>query len=221
MTENLLFDQALDPLTFDQVFRERAAPLAGTDEAGRGPLAGPVVAAAVILDQGRAYPGLGDSKKLSAEARDRAFELIQERAVAVAWSALEAEEVDRLNPLRAALLAMSRAVAQLNPRPDLVLVDGNQRPDLPMRLMTVVKGDSRSLSIGAASIVAKVVRDRLMLDWHGRYPQYGFDRHKGYGTAEHLKALREHGPCPIHRLTFRGVRPQAEPEPGLIFGPEP
>jgi ribonuclease HII len=216
-----LAGQRPDPAAFDALFRGRARFLAGADEAGRGPLAGPVVAAAVILDPGRAYPGLGDSKKLSAAARDRAFELIGERAVAWAWAALPAEEVDRLNPLRAALAAMSRAVARLDPAPDLVLVDGNQRPDLPMRLSAVVRGDARSLCIGAASIVAKVVRDRLMLDWHRRYPQYGFDRHKGYGTAAHLRALREHGPCPIHRLTFRGVRPEAEKPPGLFFGPEP
>ena len=212
MTESPLFDLTLDPLSFDAVFRERANPLAGTDEAGRGPLAGPVVAAAVILDPNLDYPGLGDSKKLSAAARDKAFDLIAAHAVSWAWAAVEASEVDRLNPLRAALFAMTRAVAGLSPAPALVLVDGNQAPALTVPVKTVVKGDSRSLSISAASIMAKVTRDRIMLEWHERYPQYGFDRHKGYGTAEHLEALRRHGPSPCHRLTFRGVKPE-EPKP--------
>lgn len=204
MIEDIL-GQQLSPAEFDAVFRERAPVLAGTDEAGRGPLAGPVVAAAVILDPEADYPGVGDSKKLSPAARDRAFEIISARALAWAWAAVEAPEVDRLNPLAAALAAMGRAVAGLAIRPALVLVDGNQRPALEEPAVTVVKGDLRSLSIGAASIVAKVSRDRLMLEWHRRFPQYGFDRHKGYGTAAHLAALRRHGPCPCHRLSFRGV----------------
>jgi ribonuclease HII len=168
------------------------------------------VAAAVILDPGRDYPGVADSKKLSPAARQRAYELITARATAWAWADLPAEEVDRLNPLQAALTAMALAVAKLRVKPALVLVDGNVRPVLPWPVKTVVRGDDRSLSIGAASIVAKVVRDQLMLDWHERYPQYGFDRHKGYGTAAHLAALRRHGPCPCHRLSFRGVQPQPE-----------
>jgi len=206
----LLFDITLDPVSFDDAFRAQAAPLAGTDEAGRGPLAGPVVAAAVILDPALDHPGLGDSKKLSAAARDRAFDLIAAQAVSWAWAAVEAPEVDRLNPLQAAMLAMRRAVEALSPAPALVLVDGNQTPPLNIPAKTVVKGDSRSLSIGAASIMAKVTRDRIMLDWHQRHPQYGFDRHKGYGTAEHLAALRQYGPSPCHRLSFRGVRPEEE-----------
>jgi ribonuclease HII len=198
------------PAAFDALYRAGAEPLAGTDEAGRGPLAGPLVAAAVILDPGREYPGVTDSKKLSPAARERAYELITARALAWAWADLPAEEVDRLNPLQAAMTAMALAVDKLPLKPALVLVDGHTRPALAGAVKTVVRGDGRSLSIGAASIVAKVVRDRLMLEWHERYPQYGFDRHKGYGTAAHLAALRCHGPCPCHRLSFRGVQPETE-----------
>ncbi|MDR2934381.1 MAG: ribonuclease HII [Candidatus Adiutrix sp.] len=204
----------LDPAAFDEYFRAGAAPLAGTDEAGRGPLAGPVVAAAVILDPAADYPGVGDSKKLSPPAREKAFDIIRERALAWAWAELPAAEVDRLNPLQAALAAMARAVEDLNPRPALVLADGNCAPATAMPARAVVRGDGLSLSIGAASIVAKVIRDRLMLEWHALYPHYGFDRHKGYGTAEHLAALRRHGPSPCHRLTFKGVKPEPE---GLGF----
>jgi len=220
MIENIL-GQELSPAAFDAVFRERAAVLAGADEAGRGPLAGPVVAAAVILDPAIEYPGLGDSKKLSAAAREKAFDLIAAHAVCWAWAAVEAPEVDRLNPLRAALLAMRQAVEALSTRPSLVLVDGNQHPELDIPIRTVVKGDAKSLSIGAASIMAKVTRDRIMLDWHARYPQYGFDRHKGYGTAVHLAALRRHGPCPGHRLSFRGVLEEPEAPAGFDFPLEP
>ena len=205
----------LSPAAFDEIFRASAAPLAGVDEAGRGPLAGPVVAAAVILDPAADYPGVGDSKKLSPRAREKAFDLIRERALAWAWAELSAAEVDRLNPLRAALSAMVQAVAGLDPPPALVLADGNFAPAVPMPVQAVVRGDGLSLSIGAASILAKVTRDRLMLEWHARYPHYGFDRHKGYGTAEHLAALRRHGPSPCHRLSFKGV--QTGPD---VFEPE-
>jgi len=198
-------EAGLDPAAFDEYFRASAAPLAGVDEAGRGPLAGPVVAAAVILDPAADYPGVDDSKKLKPLAREKTFDLIRERALAVAWAELSAAEVDRLNPLRATLAAMVRAVEGLSPQPALVLADGNFAPDVTMPARAVIRGDGLSLSIGAASIVAKVIRDRLMLEWHARYPHYGFDRHKGYGTAEHLAALRRHGPSPCHRLTFKGV----------------
>lgn len=209
-----------DPAAFDADFGPDCRPLAGTDEAGRGPLAGPVVAAAVILDPERDYPGVADSKKLSPEAREKAFEIITDRALAWAWAALEAEEVDRLNPLGAAMRAMGQALAGLGIAPALVLVDGNSQPETNLPTRLIVKGDARSRSIGAASIVAKVLRDRMMLQWHQDYPQYGFDRHKGYGTAEHLAAIGRHGPCPCHRLTFRGVRPEPPGLPGLDFGPE-
>ena len=204
----------VSPAAFDEYFRASAAPLAGVDEAGRGPLAGPLVAAAVILDPASDYPGVDDSKKLKPGERERVFELVCERAVTWSWAAVEAEEVDRLNPLRAALLAMARAVAGLDRPPALVLADGNFAPDVAAETLAVVKGDGRSLSIGAASVLAKVIRDRIMLQWHARCPQYGFDRHKGYGTAGHLAALRRHGPSPCHRLSFKGVRP---PAPGLGF----
>lgn len=209
--------ERLDPVSFDALYRREHSLLAGTDEAGRGPLAGPVVAAAVILDPGTDYPGLGDSKKLSPGARDKAFALICSKAVAWAWSVVEAPEVDRLNPLASSMLAMSQAVAQLTPQPSLVLVDGNSKPKLTQESVTVVKGDARSLSIGAASILAKVIRDRLMLDWHKAYPQYHFDRHKGYGTAVHLASLRLHGPCPCHRLSYRGVLDEPPQQSGLKF----
>lgn len=207
------------PAAFDASFGPEARPLAGADEAGRGPLAGPVVAAAVILNPDEDYPGVDDSKKLNSAARDQAYELITGRALAWAWAAVEADEVDRLNPLRSAMLAMGQAMDRLNLKPALTLVDGNTRPETGLPTRTIIKGDAKSLAIGAASIVAKVIRDGIMRQWHLRYPQYGFDRHKGYGTREHLEALRRFGPCPCHRLTFRGVRPEPAALPGLDFGP--
>lgn len=177
----------------------------GVDEAGRGPLAGPVVAAAVILDPGRPIVGLNDSKKLSARRRAVLAEAI--RASAVAWAVAEAsvEEIDRLNILQASLLAMQRAVAALAVRPRHALVDGTHCPPLPCTVEAVVGGDGRIASIAAASILAKTTRDAGMLEWHARYPQYGFDRHMGYPTAFHLQALREHGVTPQHRRSFAPV----------------
>ena len=184
--------------------------LVGLDEAGRGPLAGPVVAAAVSLPVGHELEGLDDSKKLSSAARDRLFLPIQETATAWAIAVVEAEEIDRLNILQASLVAMGRAwedatSARPELRGGLALVDGNMRAHLPpdVRQRPVIKGDARSTHIAAASILAKVTRDRLMADHHERWPMYGFDRHKGYPTAAHAAALREHGPCPIHRRSFR------------------
>lgn len=210
-----LGDAAESPASFDQAFRAPKLILAGVDEAGRGPLAGPVVAAAVILDPGINYPGLGDSKKLTELAREKAYDLIDAKAVSWAWALVDAPEVDRINPLRAAMLAMSQAVAALKFTPDLVLVDGNQLPELAVPGKTVVKGDLKSQVIGAASIMAKVTRDRIMMGLHNEYPQYGFDRHKGYGTALHLAALRRYGPSPVHRVSFRGVLP-LEPTQGSL-----
>ncbi len=183
-----------------------SGPMAGVDEVGRGPLAGPVVAAAVILDQKRTIRGLNDSKLLQAEERERLDLEIRRRAVC--WSIGEAsvEEIDRLNILRAALLAMRRAVEGLRELPSIVLVDGNQRPDLSMPVRTVVGGDAKVRAISAASIIAKVYRDRLLIALHEEHPQYGFDGHKGYSTPEHLAALREHGACPHHRRSFAPVR---------------
>jgi ribonuclease HII len=182
-------------------------PICGLDEAGRGPLAGPLVAAAVIVDLELDWAGVDDSKKLSPERREELYELIVTRAQAVASAVKSPQEVDRLNPLGASLAAMAEAFAALSLTPALALVDGNQKPALPCPAVATPHGDALSLSIAAASIVAKVTRDRLMLLEHAKYPQYGFDRHKGYGTREHLAALAEFGPCPIHRLTYRGVRP--------------
>jgi ribonuclease HII len=179
--------------------------LAGVDEAGRGPLAGPVVAAAVILDARRPINGLADSKQLSARRREQLATEIAERALCVGLAVIEAEEIDRLNILQATLKAMRLAVAELCPQPTLVHIDGNQAPPLGLPLRTLVGGDRIDPAIGAASIIAKVHRDRLMLDWHERFPDYGFDRHKGYPTPAHLSALERLGPCPAHRRSFRPV----------------
>ncbi|MCD4828376.1 MAG: ribonuclease HII [Candidatus Cloacimonetes bacterium] len=176
--------------------------LAGVDEAGRGPLAGPVVVAAVILDHDKPIAGLNDSKKLTAARREALYDAIL--ASALDWEIVEmsAGEVDEMNVLRATLEGMRRAVLGLHPAPALVLVDGNQLPDLPFPARAEVKGDGRFASIAAASILAKVWRDRLMVAMHSRYPLYGFDRHKGYGTQAHRDAIAAHGICPQHRKTF-------------------
>ena len=179
--------------------------IAGVDEAGRGPLAGPVVAAAVILDDRHAIKGLADSKKLSARRREALFDEIRAKALCCSIAQASVEEIDELNILQATLLAMRRAVMGLRLPPKLVLVDGNRLPVLEMRAEAIVKGDATVPSISAASILAKVSRDRWCADYHQLFPQYGFDQHKGYGTAEHLAALRQHGPCPEHRRTFRPV----------------
>lgn len=187
---------------------EWAAPclLAGVDEAGRGPLAGPVVAAAVMLNPQRPIEGLADSKVVSGRKRERLYERILADALCVGIASASVEEIDRINILQATLLAMQRAVAALRLRPQRVLVDGNRAPPLPMPVAAVVKGDAKVAAISAASIVAKVTRDRLCGELHAAYPVYGFDAHKGYPTAEHLAALREHGPCPEHRTSFAPVK---------------
>jgi ribonuclease HII len=184
---------------------EAGGLVAGVDEAGRGPLAGPVVAAAVILDEKNPIAYLADSKTLT--ARRRAFLFDEIRAKALCFSIAEAsvEEIDRLNILQATLLAMRRAVQGLRLPPKLVLVDGNRLPVLEMRAEAIVKGDSKVAAISAASILAKVSRDRWCAQYHLEFPQYGFATHKGYPTAAHLAALRSHGPCPEHRKTFGPV----------------
>lgn len=189
-----------------------AAPpnVAGVDEAGRGPLAGPVVAAAVMLDPRRPVQGLADSKRLSARARDRLHELIVERAVSCCVAQATAEEIDELNILQATLLAMRRAVLGLRVQPVAVWVDGNRLPVLELPAQAVVGGDGRVDAIAAASILAKVSRDRLCVDLHLQFPQYGFDIHKGYPTPMHLQRLLEHGPCPAHRRSFAPVREAAQ-----------
>ena len=180
--------------------------IAGVDEAGRGPLAGPVVAAAVILHPDHPIEGLRDSKKLSARRRERLAVEIRERALAFAVASASVEEIDRLNILRATLLAMTRAIEGLDPRPRHVRIDGNRAPRLDgMRVETVIGGDDQDPAIAAASILAKTVRGSLMLQYAEQFPAYGFERHMGYGTAVHMAALREHGPCEIHRRSFAPV----------------
>lgn len=180
--------------------------VAGVDEAGRGPLAGPVVVAAVVLNPDQPFDGLDDSKRLSEKRREALFPLIMERALA--WTVVEIEvaEIDRINILQATLLGMKKAVEQLLPPPSLALIDGNRAPALKCAVRTIVGGDSLEPAISAASILAKVTRDRLMKKLHIVYPDYGFDRHKGYPTADHLARLTRYGPCPIHRRSFAPVK---------------
>lgn len=180
--------------------------MAGVDEAGRGPLAGPVVAAAVILDELQPIKGLADSKVLTALRREKLFDEIRAKALCFCIAEASPAEIDQLNILQATLLAMQRAVAGLRLKPTLVLVDGNRLPKLPMPAEAIVKGDAKVPAISAASILAKVTRDRQCLVMHESHPMYGFDGHKGYPTPEHLAALREHGPSPWHRLSFAPVR---------------
>ncbi|MCH8227298.1 MAG: ribonuclease HII [Proteobacteria bacterium] len=180
--------------------------VAGVDEAGRGPLAGPVVVAAVVLNPERLIDGLDDSKKLNEKRREELFPLIIERSLAWSVVAIEPAEIDRINILQATLLGMQQAVEQLLPLPSLALIDGNQAPQLDCAVRTIVQGDSLEPAISAASILAKVTRDRLMKKLHIDYPDYGFDRHKGYPTADHLARLARYGPCPIHRRSFAPVR---------------
>ena len=179
--------------------------VAGVDEAGRGPLAGPVVAAAVILDERNPIKGLADSKKLTAKRREKLFDEIRAKALCCSIAEASVEEIDHLNILQATLLAMRRAVEGLRLKPKLVLVDGNRIPMLEMLAEAIVKGDSLVPAISAASILAKVHRDRWCAELDLKYPQYGFAGHKGYGTQAHMAALREHGACPQHRLSFRPV----------------
>lgn len=176
--------------------------ICGIDEAGRGPLAGPVCAAAVILPPNLQIPGLNDSKKLSDKRRRELFPIIKEQAIAYGIAFADHEEIDQINILQATYLAMERALLQLEGKPQLALIDGNRAKDFGLPVETVVHGDSRSASIAAASILAKVTRDDYMLQMSRQYPEYGFDIHKGYGTKAHYAALREFGACPIHRMSF-------------------
>jgi ribonuclease HII len=179
--------------------------IAGVDEAGRGPLAGPVVAAAVVLPVDANLPGLNDSKKLTPNKREELFPKIKTQAVAYGVDVVDAEVIDEINILQAARLAMKQAVEKLLCDPDLLLIDGNQKIDLSLKQWAIVKGDAKSFSISAASVLAKVTRDHIMQDYHLQYPQYEFARHKGYGTKLHKGLIAEYGPCPIHRRTFKGV----------------
>lgn len=193
------------PLTWEleeKYFAEGCSVICGTDEAGRGPLCGPVAAAAVILPRGFIIPGLNDSKKLSEKKREELFGIITENAVSYAIELVDNTVIDEINILAAAQLAMRRSIEKLTPFPDLALVDGNVARNFPCRAVTVVKGDAISPSIAAASILAKVTRDRLCIEHDAMYPEYGIAKHKGYPTADHMEAVRKYGPSPIHRLSF-------------------
>jgi ribonuclease HII len=199
---------ARDLLRFErQAWKGGASRICGIDEVGRGPLAGPVVAAAVVLPKGFRCPGLNDSKKLTPEKRDEFFKILTDNPC-VHWSvaAIDSEEIDRINILKATWKAMVIARSNLHPAPDWTLVDGLKVPPLGELQTHIIEGDALSLSIAAASVIAKVTRDRWMAKLHHFYPEYGFDHHKGYSTEFHLTALRKCGPCPIHRRSFEPVR---------------
>ena len=193
-----------DMLRYEKYYAEKSGCryIAGVDEAGRGPLAGPVCAAAVIFPPDVVIEGINDSKKLTEKQREKLFDEIKEKALAysIAWGSLE--EIEELNILQAAMLAMKRAIEGLSVQPDFVLVDGNKRPDTDIPCLTIIKGDAHSQSIAAASILAKVSRDRLMVELSAQYPEYEFDKHKGYGTKLHREKLLTYGPCAIHRPSF-------------------
>ncbi len=207
-TMPLLFDEPVpDMLWFERRLRAAGVEyIAGIDEAGRGPLAGPVVAAAVVLPPDCDLPGVTDSKKLSARRREQLFVPIRRQALAVGVGIVDAAQIDRLNILQATLVAMTQALERLKVTPGHLLVDGITPVPVSIAQQTIKQGDSRSLSIASASIIAKVVRDRMMLVYDKRYPQYGFAAHKGYGTAAHRQAIAACGPCELHRKTFAGVR---------------
>ena len=186
----------------NSLYTDEISLICGVDEAGRGPLAGPVCAAAVILPRGLVIEGLNDSKKLTDKKRRVLYELIIEQATAYHIALMDEKTIDTINILQATFRAMEQAVQGLGVRPDLVLIDGNREPNMDLPMKTIVKGDSKSANIAAASILAKVTRDRLMEELAERYPQYGFDVHKGYGTKRHYEALEEFDGCPAHRVTF-------------------
>lgn len=211
MSDLPLFPRSRFPLEVDPLYYESMARnagyqwIAGVDEAGRGPLAGPVVAAAVIMPEGVTYPGIKDSKQMTEKAREESFCLIQKEALAVGVGVVSEKVIDDINILQASLKAMKKAVFCLTPAPHLCLVDGPHGIPMSLPQKCLVHGDSLSQSISAASIVAKVYRDRLMCAYHEQFPQYGFFENKGYATPRHQASLKRHGPCPIHRTTFRGV----------------
>lgn len=186
----------------NEIYDSGVSIICGVDEAGRGPLAGPVCAAAVILPRNIDIAGLNDSKKLSEKSREKLYDEICEKAVSCGIAFASVEEIEQLNILNAAMLAMNRAIAQLEPQPELALIDGNRNSAIEVSSRCVIKGDAKCADIAAASILAKVTRDRYMLDMAEKYPEYHFERHKGYGTKLHYEALREYGPCEIHRPSF-------------------
>lgn len=192
-------------LEFEQNAKDKGySAVCGVDEAGRGPLAGPVCAAAVILPEGVIIDGVNDSKKLSEKKRESLFEVIKSTAVSYCIAYSSVDEIEAINILNATMLAMKRAVEGLSVKADYAMIDGNKIPALNIDAECIVKGDARSMSIACASILAKVSRDRLLYEYAKKYPQYGFDKHKGYGTAAHRDALIKYGPCPYHRMSFLG-----------------
>ena len=186
----------------NEIYDSGVSLICGVDEAGRGPLAGPVCAAAVILPRNIQIVGLNDSKKLSEKSREKLYDEICEKAMSFGIAFASVEEIEELNILNAAMLAMNRAIAQLEPQPELALIDGNRSSAIEINSRCVIKGDAKCADIAAASILAKVTRDRYMLEMAEKYPEYHFERHKGYGTKLHYEALREYGPCEIHRPSF-------------------
>lgn len=206
--------EAHPDFSFEEEIHERGySCIAGVDEVGRGPLAGPVIAAACVLPQKCPFIGLNDSKKLTPKEREELFlELEEHPGVHYGLGVVPSQLIDKINILQATLLAMKQAVEALAIVPDYLLIDGIHAPKIRIPATTLVKGDGRSLSIAAASVIAKVTRDRLMLEYHALYPQYGFDAHKGYGTQQHLRALEEVGPCPIHRMSFAPLKPSDQLE---------
>jgi len=193
---------------FEKILRKNGYHhIAGVDEVGRGALAGPVVAAAIVLEESVDREGIRDSKVLTARQREHLATRLRREALGIGLGSISEVEIDRTNIVQATYKAMHQAIANLPVSPDIVLVDGFWLPDLPMPCIGIVKGDSRSYSVAAASIVAKVHRDAFLTSLASEYPAYGFDRHKGYGTPQHLKAIAQHGPCPYHRCSFQGVCP--------------
>ncbi|HUL00894.1 MAG TPA: ribonuclease HII [Nitrospirota bacterium] len=206
-TDNLFRDElASDPLYFERIALQDGYNLiAGLDEAGRGPLAGPVVAAAVILPHNTLIPGLTDSKQVSKQERERLFAVIRSQAVCYAIGTTDERTIDEVNIYQATIIAMERAIQAITPQPDYLLLDAIALPRVSIPQKPLIKGDCRSHSIAAASIIAKVTRDRMMLELHKKHPQYHFHKHKGYGTKEHLSLLQKHGPCEAHRRSFQPV----------------
>ena len=186
----------------NEIYDERYSLICGVDEAGRGPLAGPVCAAAVILPRGLEIDGLNDSKKLTEKKREALYDPIREQAIAYGVAYASVEEIEELNILNATFLAMNRAIEQLSPAPELALIDGNRNTGIRVSSRCIVKGDAKCADIAAASVLAKVTRDRYMMEMAEKYPQYHFEQHKGYGTKLHYDTIREYGPSPIHRMSF-------------------
>lgn len=196
----------MDPYEYDQLIRKEGfGIIAGVDEAGRGPLAGPVVAVSVILPSGVRIEGVRDSKKIQGKEREQLFEEIFFNAIDIGIGIVDAVEIDRINILEATKLAMHRAITNLTKKPDIVLIDALNIPSVDIRQKSIIKGDAKSASIAAASIIAKVIRDSIMKEYHRIYPQYDFVRHKGYATKTHLDRIEKYGPSPIHRKSFQKV----------------